>query len=93
MLVQLDEVTLGELIRQAVRDELASQRAPSSSTASSRHLTIAEAADQLKCCDRQVRRLIAQGRLRVAKVTPGRGSSRVLVLRASVDTLIASSTI
>lgn len=49
---------------------------------------IAEAAKLLGCSQRQVRRLIACGRLEASKLNPG-GSSRVLVSRTSIAKLRA----
>lgn len=55
------------------------------------HYTVVEAMQILHCSERQVRRLIAQGRLRVAKVTNGRGSSRVLIPRAELEKLLSAA--
>ena len=60
-------------------------RAPSAAPAVAHALlTVVEAADMLRCSQRQVRRLIATGRLRAARATE-RGSSRVLIERAAVE--------
>jgi excisionase family DNA binding protein len=78
-------------IADAVFAKLQSSRiAEASSKASPARLTIAEVADELRCTERHVRRLIARGQLRPAKL--GGGSSRVLVARSDVQRLLQEST-
>jgi excisionase family DNA binding protein len=92
LLVQLAEADLVQLVRIAVRAELTAQRPEALSTRARDRLTVREAAAELRCCDRQVRRLIATGRLRVEKLASG-GSSRVFIRRAEIERLLADSTI
>jgi excisionase family DNA binding protein len=53
-------------------------------------LRVPEAAEILRCSDRQIRRLIATGRLRAARIAPA-GSSRVLIPRDAAANLIGAS--
>lgn len=81
------------LIRAAVRAEFDALRAellaerldpvPAREPGSDR-LTLAEAAELLRCHPRTVRRLIATGRLRALRLSL-RGSSKVLVARAEAE--------
>ena len=50
-------------------------------------LTCQEAAEFLKVCDRTIRRMIASGRLKAAKVNPG-NSGRVVIPRAAVVAML-----
>ena len=52
------------------------------------HLTIAEAALELRCSQKTVRRMLATGRLHATKLAAG-GSSRVLIARAEVARFLA----
>jgi excisionase family DNA binding protein len=54
--------------------------------------TVAEAATALRSSTRTVRRLLATGRLRAAKLRLG-GSSRVLVPRGELERLVRESMI
>jgi excisionase family DNA binding protein len=92
----LDPLTA--LIRAAVRAELdllraelAAEQPAASPPRGPERLTIGEAARELRCSERQVRRLLATGRLRATKLAMG-GSSRALIARAELDRLLAEAT-
>jgi excisionase family DNA binding protein len=53
-------------------------------------LSVREVAAELRCSERQVRRLIAAGQLNASRFTKG-GSSRVMVARASLERLIGGA--
>lgn len=53
-------------------------------------LTVKEAAEEIGCSTRQVRRLVATGRLRSSKLTHG-GSSRLFLLREDVARVLAEA--
>ena len=71
----------------ALRAELATLTAKDPPTLPA-HLTLAEAARELRCSSKTVRRLISTGRLASSRSTEGPGSSRVLVPRAGVEALL-----
>jgi excisionase family DNA binding protein len=50
--------------------------------------TVDEVAGVLRVSTRQIKRWIATGRLRAARVVPGPGTSRVLIPRAQIERLI-----
>jgi excisionase family DNA binding protein len=81
---------LTELIEAAVSRALVNQRAVAPAPLARARLTVIETAEILRCSPRQVRRLIALGRLRASKLEKG-GSSRVLIARSEVDRLIAEA--
>ena len=89
LLVHLAEGDLVELIRAAVREELAAAAVGEPRKPLRAHLTSKEAAQELGCSERYIRKLIAQGRLRAAKLVPGPGSSRVRILRTSIRAALA----
>lgn len=81
------DAALRALIREAVREELATLRADIKSLLpkpTPKLCTIKEAADELRMCETTVRRLIRQGRLRGGKAASG-GSSRLLVSREALN--------
>lgn len=51
-------------------------------------LTLTEVAEQLRCSPSTVRRLIATGRIRAAKLTAGPGSARNLIPAAEIVRLL-----
>jgi excisionase family DNA binding protein len=53
--------------------------------------TIAEAAAFLRVSTRDIRRKIACGRLRAARLVPGTGSSRVLIPRVEIQDVVAEA--
>lgn len=53
-------------------------------------LTVDEAASELRCTTRHVRKLVAQGRLRGEKVSTG-GSSRLLIPRREIERLLTAA--
>lgn len=55
-----------------------------------RRCTVAEAADEARVSERTIRRWLATGKLRGVSTGDG-GSSRVLVLRSSLDEVIGGS--
>lgn len=79
---------LGELVRAAVAEALALRDSPQRSEPA--RLTLKEAADMMRCSQRNVRRLLATGRLRSAKLSTG-GSSRVLIARSDIERLLQES--
>ena len=88
LLVQLDERELAQLIREGVQAALAAQGQGQGQVHDPDELLgVAEAARALRCSSRTVRRMVATGRLRAAKLGDG-GSSRVLIARAEVRRLL-----
>jgi excisionase family DNA binding protein len=81
---------LTELIEAAVSRALRNQPAAGPAPLARARLTVVETAEILRCSPRQVRRLIAVGRLRAAKLGQG-GSSRVLISRGDIDRLLAEA--
>lgn len=92
-IVVLTPHELAEIVRRAVAEALAliGTQATNTHALTSKRLTIEEAANSLRCSPRQVRRLLATGRLRATRIASG-GSSRVLVTKRSVDALLAEDT-
>lgn len=94
----MSSLTLGRLdppadpltaaIRAAVRAELAPLLAELRRADAKPHASIAEAASELRVSGRTVRRFIATGRLKAAKL-----GSRTVVLRASLDKLLVEATL
>lgn len=78
-LVVLTPEQLEQLVRSAVRAELAAQRNPQPA-----QMSVLEAAHALGCTERHVRRLVRVGRIRATKLTNG-GSSRVRIARADIE--------
>lgn len=83
--VSLEQLTA--LVREAVRAELAARFPPEPRPG---RLTVTEAAEELRCSGRHVRKLVAQGRLRAEKASLG-GSSRTLIPRAEIERLLTEA--
>jgi excisionase family DNA binding protein len=77
---------IGPIVRAAVRAELEETRADDADprAQAKERLTLREAANALRLSERSVRRLVAAGRLRAARVT-GSGSSPIIIARSEVD--------
>jgi len=81
------EAMIARAVGEAVDRALATRK-PGSADRSPR-LTVDQAAAELHCHPRTVRRYIATGRLRIVRLATG-GSSRVLIDRASLEALLAA---
>jgi excisionase family DNA binding protein len=77
------------VVREELQDGLHAHHAQAVGNETRLLLTVAEAAKQLRCCERQVRKLIAAGRLNATKLAHG-GSSRVLISQEAIDQLVHS---
>ncbi|MDB4987832.1 MAG: hypothetical protein JWN04_3010 [Myxococcaceae bacterium] len=64
--------------------------APADTKPAPARVALHEAADELKCSTRQVRRYVATGRLRASKLAHS-GSARLFITRKSLDALIATA--
>lgn len=83
-------LTLDDATLDAIADRVAARIAALSAPAAPErpaHVGVSDAARQLGCSVRQVRRLIATRRLEASKLTPS-GSSRVLVSQLSIDRVL-----
>lgn len=83
----LSEMTDRDLL-ELIRGELRSLTLPARPKTST--MTVKETADEIKQSTKTVRNLVKSGRLKAAKLKPG-GSSRILILRASVEQLLKES--
>lgn len=80
---------LESLVMRAVERALAAAHVPESqSCAEPALVTLGECAKELRCSQSKVRRLLNSGRLKASRLASG-GSSRVLITRASIETLLA----
>lgn len=80
---------IGPAIERAIAGALKAQRtelAPEHD-----QLTVREAAHRLRCCERQVRRMVALRRLPSVKLGQG-GSARLFIPRRAVEALLKQST-
>ncbi len=90
-IVLLTPEQLSELIEQAVARALTAHEAKSARPPrASARLTVDEAAAELRCNPRHVRRLVSLGRLRAAKIGTG-GRARLLIDRSDIETLLQES--
>lgn len=88
-IVVVSSEQLAQLVREAVRAELAQLR-PEPAASAHELLSVQEAAERLRCSTRQVRRYVTLGRLRSTKL--GTRSARLRIPRAEVERLLAEST-